>query len=139
MAWRSRGLPLGVGLLLFVGCGDDSGAEKSPDTSGGTAGTNAAGNGGTGGGSGGTRAGSAGAAGEGSGGSEAGSGGSESSSGGDGSGGTSSGGEGGAGAGPAVDQCVEITTFETGLEPETVLHVTVNGSAAPDGSEENPY
>lgn len=142
MAWCSRGLPLGVGLLLFVGCGDDSGDKDSPDDTGGNAGTSAAGKGGAGGSSGGTRAGSAGEAGESSGGSDAGSGGSETSAGGNGSGGTSAGGEtgeGGAGAGPAADQCVEITTFETGLEPEMVLHVTVNGSASPDGSEENPY
>jgi hypothetical protein len=38
-----------------------------------------------------------------------------------------------------LEACIDVTTFETGLEPSTVLHVTVDGSAEPDGSEENPY
>ncbi len=131
MEWRSRGLPLGIGLLLFVACGDDSGdgGPGGDDTggSGGSAGTSSSGTGGKGGGAGGTSSGDAGEGGDPSSGAVGGS---------SGSGGA----DGGAsGSGPIVEQCVEITTFETGLEPETVLHVTVDGSAQPDGSEENPY
>jgi hypothetical protein len=86
-----------------------------------------AGNGGKAGGSGGTSSGNSGEGGEASSGATGGSAG-------------SGGAEGGAsGSGPVVEQCVEITTFESGLEPENFLHVTVDGSAEPDGSEENPF
>jgi hypothetical protein len=63
----------------------------------------------------------------------------ESSSGATGGSAGSGAGGGASGSGPVVEQCVEITTFESGLEPESVLHVTVEGSAEPDGSEDNPF
>ncbi len=116
-------------MLLFVGCGDDGGEADSNEGSGGRGGTSMAGSGGAAAGKGGTGSGNAGEAGE----------------------LRWLGLELGvrtrverARAAWAIRGGLNLKRVSTsrlskpGSQPSTVLHVTVDGSAEPDGSEENP-
>lgn len=64
-------------------------------------------------------------------------------SGGTGTGGTSTGGSGGlggsGGTGGSIGACGEILTFEDGKTPTSELHVSTSGSAAGNGSAQNPF